>query len=51
MQMMLKASTVVSDMVDAESIMIYADHINMIKFAAKEDNGFRTVSGYLRIMI
>lgn len=35
---------------DAESIVIHADHINMVKFGLKEDNGYRTVSGHLRIM-
>jgi hypothetical protein len=35
---------------DAEPIVIHADHINMVKFASKEDNGYRTVSGHLRIM-
>ena len=37
-------------MADAEPIAIHANHINMVKFAAKEDNGYRTVSGHLRIM-
>ena len=37
-------------MADAEVIVIHADHINMVKFAAKEDNGYRTVSGHIRIM-
>jgi hypothetical protein len=35
---------------DVEPIVIYADHINMVKFASKEDNGYRTGSGHLRIM-
>ena len=35
---------------DAESIVIHADHINMVKFASKEDSGYETVSGHLRIM-
>ena len=39
-----------SGVADAEPIVIHADHINMVKFAAKEDNGYRTVSGHIRIM-
>ena len=35
---------------DAEPIVIHADHINMVKFASNEDNGYRTVSGHLRLM-
>jgi ABC-type protease/lipase transport system fused ATPase/permease subunit len=35
---------------DAEPIAIHADHLNMVKFASSEDNGYRTVSGHLRIM-
>jgi hypothetical protein len=36
--------------VDAEPIVIHADHINMVKFASKDDHGYRTVSRHLRIM-
>jgi hypothetical protein len=36
--------------VDAEPIIIYADHTNMTKFASEEDNGYKTVSGHLQIM-
>ena len=48
--MVPRASTVVSGAADSEPIVIHADHINMVKFASKDDNGYRTVSGYLRIM-
>ena len=37
--------------VDAEAIVIHADHINMVKFISKEDSGYRKVSGHLRIMV
>jgi hypothetical protein len=37
-------------MSNAESIVIHADHINMVKFASKEDNGYKVVSGHLQIM-
>jgi hypothetical protein len=40
----------VPGMADAEPIAIHADHINMVKFASEEDNGYRVVSGHLRIM-
>ena len=36
---------------DAEPIAIFADHINMVKFAPKESNGCKTVSGHLQVMI
>ena len=36
---------------DAEQIVIHADHINMVKFASKQDNGYKTVSGHLRLMV
>lgn len=48
---MPKASAVVPGAADAEPIAIHADHINMAKFALKENSGYRTVSGHLRIMV
>jgi hypothetical protein len=45
-----RASAVVPEAANAEPIVIHADHINMVKFASKEDNGYRTVSGHLQIM-
>jgi hypothetical protein len=50
MQVVPRASAVVPGAADAEPIVIHADHINMVKFASNEDNGYRTVSGHLRIM-
>ena len=49
---MPRASAVVPGAADAEPIafVIHADHINMVKFASKDDGGYRTVSGHLRIM-
>jgi hypothetical protein len=41
---------VVPGMADAEPIVIHADHINMVKFASKQDSGYQTVSGQLQIM-
>ena len=35
---------------NVEPIAIHADHINMVKFASKEDGGYKTVVGHLRLM-
>ena len=35
---------------DAEPIVIHADHINMVKFASKDDSSYKTVSGHLQII-
>ena len=45
------ASAVVAEAGDAEPIAIYADHINMVKFATNEDAGYKTVAGQLRVMV
>jgi hypothetical protein len=50
-QVVPRASAVVPGAADAEPIVIHADHINMVKFPSKEDNGYKTVSGHLRIMV
>jgi hypothetical protein len=49
-QVVPRASAVVPGAVDAEPIVIHADHVNMVKFASREDNGFKTISGHLQIM-
>ena len=36
---------------DAEPIAISADHINMVKFASKESNEYKLVSGHLQVMV
>jgi hypothetical protein len=46
-----RASAVVPGAADAEPIAIHADHINMVKFDTNDDNGYKTVSGHLRIMV
>lgn len=48
--MVPRASAVGPHAADAEPIVIHADHINMVKFASREDNGYRTVSRHLQIM-
>jgi hypothetical protein len=50
MQVVPRASAVVPGAADAEPIVIHANHIDMVKFPSKEDNGYKTVSGHLRIM-
>lgn len=49
-QVVPRASAVVPGMTDAEPIAIHADHINMVKFSSKEDGGYKTVIGQLRLM-
>jgi hypothetical protein len=38
------------DSVDGEMIAIAADHVNMIKFASREDESYGNVSGHLQAM-
>jgi len=45
-----KPSAIVPGAADAGPISTNADHINMVKFASKDSNEYRTVSGHLRIM-
>lgn len=35
---------------DAEPVAIPADHLNMVKFASREDGGYEKVLGYLQIL-
>lgn len=46
-----RASAVVPGQADAEPIVIYADHKNMVKFPSKQDVGYTTVSEHLQIMM
>jgi hypothetical protein len=46
-----RASAVVPGAADAEPIVLYADHINMVKSESKEDSRYKTVSGYMQIMV
>ncbi|CAG9955489.1 unnamed protein product [Clonostachys rosea f. rosea IK726] len=45
------ASAVVPGHADAEQVVIHNDHINMVKFASKQDSGYEKISGYLQIMM
>ncbi|KAH0419847.1 hypothetical protein CcaCcLH18_14269 [Colletotrichum camelliae] len=46
-----RASAVVPGQPDGEPIVIHADHINMVKFASREDPSYEKVSGMLQIMV
>lgn len=47
---MPKASAVVPGAADAESVAIPADHLDMVKFASREDGGYKKVSGHLQLL-
>ena len=47
---MPRPSAVVPGAADAESIAIPADHLNMVKFASREDGGYEKVSGHLWLL-
>ena len=47
---MPRPSAVVPGAADAESIAIAADHLNMVKFASREDGGYEKVSGHLYLL-
>lgn len=49
--MVPRTSAVVPGAADAEPIAISANHINMVKFASKENNEYKTVSGHLQVMV
>ena len=49
-QVVPKASAVVPGVADAEPISIPADHLNMVKFASREDGGYKKVSGHLWLL-
>ena len=47
---MPQASAIVPGAVDAEAIAIPANHRNMVKFASNENEGYRKISGHLRLL-
>lgn len=47
---MPQASAIVPGAVDAEPIAMPANHVNMVKFASREDEGYRKVSGHLQLL-
>lgn len=44
------ASAIIPGIPDAESIAIPADHLQMVKYASREDSGYKKVSGHLRLL-
>ena len=46
-----KSSAVVPGALDAESIAILADHINMTKYSSEDDGGYKKVSGNLFLIV
>ena len=48
---MPRSSAVVPGAADAESIAIPADHLNMVKFASREDGGYEKVSEHLWLLV
>jgi hypothetical protein len=36
---------------DGEPMAIPADHVNMVKFASRQDVGYEKVSGHLQVMV
>lgn len=49
-QFVPRPSTVVPGAADAESIAIPADHLDMVKFASREDGGYEKVSDHLCLL-
>ncbi len=47
---MPQASAIVLDAADAESVVIPADHLNMIKFASRKNGGYEKVSRHLQLL-
>jgi hypothetical protein len=48
-QVVPRASAVVPG-VPGKAIAIHANHRNMVRFASKEDNGYRTVACHLQVL-
>ena len=49
--MVPKSSAVVPGVLDAESIAIMANHLEMTKYRSEIDMGYKKVSGHLQLMI
>ena len=44
------ASAIIPGVANAEPIAIPADHLNMVRFASREDGGYEKVSGHLKLL-
>jgi hypothetical protein len=49
-QVVPRASAVVPGQADAEPIVIHANHVDMVRYASRDDIGFVTISEHLQIM-
>lgn len=49
--MVPKSSAVVPGVLDAESIAIMANHLEMTKYRSENDIGYKKVSGHLQLII
>lgn len=49
--MVPKSSAVVPGVLDAESIAIMANHLEMTKYRSESDTGYKKVSGHLQLII
>ncbi|KAA6416359.1 MAG: Kinesin light chain [Lasallia pustulata] len=45
-----QASAIVPGATNAEPVAIPADHLNMVKFASRQNGGYETVSGHLQLL-
>ncbi|MCJ1430387.1 hypothetical protein MMC29_008305 [Sticta canariensis] len=45
-----QASAIIPGIANAEPVAIPADHLNMVKFASREDAGYEKMSGYLQLL-
>lgn len=48
--MVPKSSAIIPGMPDAEAVAIQADHINMVKFTSRENDGYEKISGHLKLL-
>ena len=48
--MVPRASAVVPGQANAESIVIHANHTDMVRYTSKNDGGYSTISDKLQIM-
>ena len=49
--MVPKSSAVVPGVLDAESIAIMGNHLEMTKYRSETDSGYKKVSGHLQLII
>ena len=49
-QVVPQASAVVPGAADAEPVAIPTNHLDMVKFASRDDGGYEKISGYLQVL-